>query len=227
MRLDRSETIAGQPIRKVRDFLRRLGMWSWSAEGIAEHFAIDLGMAAHLIAELCRRKLLEKAKSHPGGTSISYKRGNAAARFASANLLKPITRERAVEMVKELLARVDVVNADDELVYEVTELRVFGSYIDPKRHNLGDIDLAVKLVPRGGRSQSEAVDLSMARAAASGRQFSNFAQELCYAEHEVIRRLRARKPHLSIHPVDDLKKIGARSLVIFPAPELTDPTRSD
>ncbi len=106
-------------------------------------------------------------------------------------------------------------NARDEFVYEVAEVRVFGSYLEPHQPLLGDVDLVVKLAPRGGLSHQEATKLSLARAAASGRQFSNYLQQLCFGRHEVLRQLKARNPHLSIHSPDDVEQIGAESRVVF------------
>jgi hypothetical protein len=150
MRIDRSEMIAGQPIKKVRDFLRRLGSREWSSERIAEHFAIDLAAAENLVAELCARNLLERAKPFPGDLQVFYQCGSEAPRFAATSLLKPISRKRANELVNEFLGRVEAVNANDDLVFEVVEVRIFGSYLDPNLSEFGDVDLAVTLTPRGG-----------------------------------------------------------------------------
>jgi predicted nucleotidyltransferase len=216
MRIDRSEMIAGQPITKVRSFLRRLGHREWSTEAIAEYFSIDRATGKNLIAELCRRNLLEKAKLWPGERKVFYQRGPAASQLALASFLKPISRKRATELVQKFLERVEAVNANDDLVYEVAEVRVFGSYLDPSQSEVGDVDLAVTLAPRHGKSHAEAVDLSRARAAASGRRFSNILQSLFYGQHEVLRQLKARSPYVSMHPPDDPERIGANSQVIFP-----------
>jgi DNA-binding IclR family transcriptional regulator len=141
MRVDRTDRIAGQPIKKARDFLRRVGCSSWSAESIAEHFAIDLSAAAKLIVELVRRNLLEKAEPWPGDTRISYRQGATAPRLAAARLVKPISRERATRLLNEFLERVGQVNANDEFVFEVAEVRIFGSCLDPNRSELDDLDL--------------------------------------------------------------------------------------
>jgi hypothetical protein len=55
----------------------------------------------------------------------------------------------------------------------------------------------------------------LARARASGPKFSNFLQRLFYAEFEVLRQLKGRRLHLSLHDYDDLEQIGTDSRVIF------------
>jgi hypothetical protein len=215
MRVDRADRIGGQPIKAVRDFLPRLGASSWSTDRIAEHFAIDQTAGAALIAELVQRKLLEQAEPWPGDPRPFYRQGAAAPRLAAARFLKPIDRERATRLLDEFLQRVNAVDANDDLVFEVAEVRIFGSYLDPNRSELGDLDLVVTLTPRGGRSHEEATRWSLAKAVASERRFSNYVEQLSFARDEVLRQLKARKPYLSIHSPEDVDRIGVESRVVF------------
>ena len=164
MRIDRSETIAGQPIKKIRDFLRRLSGLSYSVEGIEDYFSLTPDAAATLIFELCARNLLEPTEARQQEGAVYYEQGSEASRLAAANLLRPIRRARATQLLEEFLLRVGKINARDDLVYEVAEVRFFGSYLNKMQEELGDIDLAVELRPRRGQSAKEATDASLARA---------------------------------------------------------------
>ena len=212
MRLDRAELIAGQPVKRVRDLLRKMDIWSWHAEKIAAYFGVAVEDAAPLIAELCSRELLVSA----AGDGY-YKLGSAGSRFVCANLLKPLTRARADQMVAEFLQRVEAVNTNDELAYRVAEVRVFGSYLDKRKDLLGDVDLAVKLVPHGNLTEQEASQRGRDRADAAGRRFGTYLQYLMYGREEVLRALKARKPHLSIHSMEDLEDLETAFRVLFKA----------
>lgn len=146
LRVDRSEIIAGQPIKRVRDFLRRLDNRTWDAQEIAEYFG--LARADSLIRELVNRKLLERAKGIRGKRGKFYQQGEYATRLTNARFLKSITRERADALIAGLLQRIQAVNEDKEFLYKVAEARVFGSYIDSARADLGDVDVAIRLERR-------------------------------------------------------------------------------
>ena len=60
MRLDKNATIAGQPIKRVRELLRRMGSAHWSHREIVDFFHIDVLKAHALDTEVMR---LLKARS--------------------------------------------------------------------------------------------------------------------------------------------------------------------
>jgi hypothetical protein len=59
LRLDPDATIAGQPIKNVRELLRRIDNGHWSRREIADLFHIDTAQAEALIAELAERGFLQ------------------------------------------------------------------------------------------------------------------------------------------------------------------------
>jgi hypothetical protein len=105
------------------------------------------------------------------------------------------------------------INANEDLTHRVVELRVFGSYLTDAE-DLGDLDIAYALEFR--YPGKEAVQLSLMRARASGRQLS-YLQQLMFGQHEVVRLLRARKARISLHPMDELKELGIAGVAVFPA----------
>ena len=208
MQLDRHETIAGQPIKRVRDFLRSLRDQSWRPEAIADFFGTHLEpqATAILIETLLGRRLIEPCEHHDG----LYRCGEDGPRFRNASLLPPITRQRADELLAAFLRRVAEVNADPDLITSVAGVRVFGSYLSDSAE-LGDIDLAVSY--RKKLPGKEWVQASLRRAHESGRQFSSYGQMLDHGVREVVLRLKARQAYL--HFVKDLDELETVSNVIF------------
>jgi hypothetical protein len=62
-------------------------------------------------------------------------------------------RAKADALVAGFIERAKQINEDDRFVLCVTELRVFGSYIEPDKADLGDVDIAfaVEGEARAGR----------------------------------------------------------------------------
>ena len=128
--------------------------------------------------------------------------------LANAKFVRRITRPEAETLVAGLLNRVKLVNERDELTHQVTEVRVFGSYLSDEA-DLGDVDLAVQLTPRRATHVEEA-KLGAAR---SGKTMSN--QIITYGRHEVRQILKNRSPYLSIHEFGEPEELGVAYQVLF------------
>jgi predicted nucleotidyltransferase len=214
LRLDKNATIAGQPIKRVRELLRRMmGSAHWSDREIADFFHIDDVKAHALIDEMAVRGFLQDSEQRPGDSRRFYECGPQGSRLASARLLKPITRQKADVIIARLLQRVERVNARPELLERVCEVRVFGSYLE-ERDDFGDIDVAVRTERKEGSGKNW-VRESLRRADMSGRTFSSYLDRLFYGHTEVMRLLKARSRYLSLHTMDDLEAIGAVSRILF------------
>jgi len=210
MRLDRSERIAGQPVKKVRDFLRYLDSGDMHPDGIARRFG--LRDATALVTELVKRGLLAPYERRPG----RYVQGPAALQFAAAKFLKPLNREKADKIVREFLERVDAANQKSDFLWSVEKVHVFGSYINPAKDDFADIDLAILLKPRDeGMSRRQFDELEDQRAVESGRQFRNPLEKVLFPRQEVRRFLKVRNPYISLHDFDELERLGVESMVLF------------
>ncbi len=143
MRLDPNDTIGGQPLKRIRELLRRMINASWSHPQIAEFFHIDLTSAQALIDEMVTRQLLQECERRPDDASRFYECGRRGPRLAAARLLKPITRAKAETIIAAFLQRVESINQRPELLERVREVRVFGSYLG-ESDELGDVDMAVR-----------------------------------------------------------------------------------
>jgi hypothetical protein len=210
MRLDRSEKIAGQPVKKVRDFLRYLDNCNMHPDGIAKRFGLP--DASNFVAELMRRDLLEPCERYPG----RYAQGPAAPQFAAAKFLKPLNRDRADKIVREFLDRVDAANQKSEFLWSVNKVSAFGSYINPAKAEFGDIDLAILLTPGDkDMSRDQFTRLEQQRALDSGRRFRDFSDELAFPRREVWRFIKAKVPYISLHEFDDMERLGVESMALF------------
>jgi predicted nucleotidyltransferase len=213
LRIDANAAIAGQPIKRIRELLRRMGNAHWSHLQIAEFFQIDPTQAIALIGEMVACGFLDDCERRPGEITRFYQCGPQGLRLASARLLKPITRAKAEAIIAAFLQRVESINARPELLERVREVRVFGSYLE-ERDDLGDVDIAVR-TERKEMSGKDWVRESRRRADESGRTFANLIDRIAYGHTEVMRLLKAGNRYLSLHTKDDLEEIGTRSKVLF------------
>jgi predicted nucleotidyltransferase len=179
MRIDKNDKISGQPIKRVRDFLRRLDDGHrWPKSNIAKFFNITPSGADEIIQEMLSARLLEPSDGWPGSDENWYSRGEQGLRLANASLLKPISRAKANSLVEGFLTRVMKVNATAELLYAVSDVRVFGSYLQDQ-DDLGDIDLAVLFREKRKQGIDWTVQLQ-SRASQSGRHFGSLIARLHY-----------------------------------------------
>ena len=194
----------------MRSLLNYVGIGHVNHDGIAKRFGVS--DASDLITELLKRELLEPSKDYPG----HYECGPQASQFANAKFMKPINRDRADQIVRETLHRIDEANQNPEFLWSVERVSVFGSYADPTREDFADIDLAVNLERRHPElTRQQFTLLERDRALASGRQFRNYMEELFYPRREVLRFIKAKDPYLSLHTFEELKELGIEGKPLY------------
>src|SRR5262245_9388270 len=144
MRIDKNERIAGQAILRVRDYLRHFTGDPDHLFGkghVADYFKVSERKAAQIIRELKARGWIEPAKGKygkEGYCSITIE-GNA---FTAARAVPPINRAKAERLLAEFLKRVGEVNKREELSHYVREAWLFGSLLNKRAKDYGDIDIA-------------------------------------------------------------------------------------
>ena len=141
---------------------------------------------------------------------VTTVKGNA---LANASFGKAITGATAARLLVQCVERARGYNADPARLLTITEIVVFGSYLDPAADPLGDLDLAVSTVRRdtGGERY---VDKVLAYARASGRRFSAFHDQLFWPARELRMILRNRSPAISITD-EDIRKLTERFEVVY------------
>jgi hypothetical protein len=227
MKLDRSEIICGHPAKKIRDFLGHARNGAFHDDDhcdatvlnkIAEGYFGKKSKA--VLAELFKRRWMVKGErdeedDEPKKVAIvSLTQSGKQSRGAS--LQKCFPRAVGEEIVAELVARARAINARDDLLCGVSELRLFGSMLDPKKEMVGDVDVAVSLYRKAPPAGKKWTEWNIERAGATGRCLQ-YIEQLCYGTKEVKLLLKARKPRLSLHELSDLEKLEPvpKSRVIF------------
>lgn len=211
MQLDLKETVAGQPIKAVRDLLR----------GVYDGFHLDY--ITHrlpkcnsdtMIAELLKRRWVSPGRD-------SYIVTAEGRRVACARLKPPFPRAKGEAILVALRERIASVNSNPNLCFYVKELRLFGSMLDNSIAVVGDVDVAFDLAQRRGRNgYPEWSKWERARADASGRYpWTYFG----YGEKEVMRLLKCGVSGLSLHSVFELDGLKTRSKRL-PVPPPTPPS---
>jgi hypothetical protein len=137
-------------------------------------------------------------------------KGNA---LANASFGKPISRATATRLLGQVIERARAYNADPARLLTVTEIVVFGSYLDPVVDLLGDLDLAVSTVRRDTDGKRY-VDQVLEYARVSGRSFSAFHDRLFWPARELRMILKNRSPAISITD-EDIRKLTERIEVVY------------
>lgn len=127
------------------------------------------------------------------GTTLA---GNA---LSKARIGKPMHRAKAEKLLEGLLDRVEAVNADPYGLFTVEKIEIFGSFADPAREMVGDVDAHVLFDRRveGDDFIRRALEAAV-RAEDSGRSFKSHVDRLSFAELDFYRRLRNGSPRLDI-----------------------------
>jgi hypothetical protein len=203
MRISRETVIAGVPAMELRKALRKLGGWgAWDVASLAEALGVDEAPAAQTLSALIADGYVQIKFEQDGcpyyETTV---KGNA---LALASARKPITRAAADRLVQEAVARVEAINASPEFAYGVRKLIVFGSYLTEVAE-LGDVDLALELVPRFADKdrQAEAEHRRVEEARRSGKRLRSFLDRLAWPREEIFKEVKGGRMAISLHPSTD------------------------
>lgn len=208
MQLNPKETLFDHPILKVREVVRqamRDRLWGASEKELHEKVARALKQSRVSAQELVKQLvgegyLLFEKKEFRDVVQFELKETEKGRRFGLANATKPISREKATQLLNELIERAKAINKREELAYYVKSIKVFGSYLSEK-DTLGDLDVGVKLARKNNFKELKDKRIELARQ--SRRQFNNYSEVLDWPHREVMMLLKARKRGLSLHDVDE------------------------
>jgi hypothetical protein len=121
VRVQREQTIRDQPIKRIRDFLRKVGNHEISREYVADAFKLRPPAAKLLVRELISHGYLEMGEKFKGERRVWYRLGPEARRLINSNFVKRISRDQAGLLISQFIERVQGVNRRDELTHVVTE----------------------------------------------------------------------------------------------------------
>jgi len=199
MRIDPKGTVGGYPALRVRRLVRTLSTrLYWDLKTVATVLSVTPGEAKSLVEAL---EGLGFAKARRGKGPKTWRTTQRAQSIACATAAKPITRRTAEAALARFLERVDRVNKDSRFLAKVTRVIVFGSYLRADQDRLGDVDVAVELVPKQ-RDRKCLRELNYRRVAESERQghrFSGVLDRESWWQLEPFRFLKGRSRAISLH----------------------------
>lgn len=205
MRVAKTDMICGLEAPKAR--LLMCGYQERQpAEVAAELLGMDVGLATERLRALEGAGYLEHLPDDywPDGAWTTTISGNA---LAQASFGKPIARATAERLLAGALERVRGYNADSAKALTVTQLVVFGSYLDAAADSLGDLDLAMSYVRRPD------IDL-FEYARASGRSFSGIGDEVMWPLRELMMAIKNRSTAINI-TIEDVSQITDRFETVY------------
>lgn len=215
MLISRDQRIAGIPAVQARELMRDIREYAATTAYVAERLERPLSEAASILDQLAHEGLVECVE--PGvragvlrsgeeagqpmsvteealwGTTVS---GNA---LSKARIGKRMPRAKATELLDSLVERVVAMNDDPDAAFTVESISVFGSYADPDRDEVGDVDVSVMFRRRLGGDEYMARCLAAAdEAEIGGRRFSTYHDRLSHLEMTFRRHVRGRSPRLDV-----------------------------
>jgi predicted nucleotidyltransferase len=209
----RSNTgINGHTILEIRDFLREIEHFGFG-NAVGRRLGADTDRNAETIRCMVREGYLVAGTAETGNAGRGEWRVTELGRqLAVAKATKPMSRTVANKEYAELISRIGHISADDQYLYEVERLYVFGSFIRDTAE-CGDIDVCIELRPKAKfneGSTSRQVSNSLrtkisAQFETEGPPTADLMTELFWSEKKVMKELKKRRPRISIMGVSDLQ----------------------
>ena len=213
MKIDKNKRINNIPIIKIRNFLRRFSRDSSEdlLTRISDYFNLTKQEATKIIEALVEEGYLEKE----GEVYYCTIKGNA---LSNVRFIKRMNKEKADKEFSEFMKRVENLNQNNEFIYQVKRIVIFGSYLNPENKDFGDIDIGIELEPR--IKDKKAFELAeneiISNAIENGKVFSNIVDELFYPQNLVFKYLKNKSRYISIHRMDQVEGLNAIYNQVFP-----------
>jgi hypothetical protein len=119
-------------------------------------------------------------------------------------------RATANRVLADVIRRIQAVNEDDRYAFRVKGVRLFGSMLTDASQ-VGDIDLAVKLVPRYDDWERQN---ALCWSRRESKHFSSLEDKGYWPYVEVLRAVKSRSPLVSLHAWDAPERLGTVSRVL-------------
>lgn len=154
--LHKTDFVSGLPAEAAVSFLR---YFSREGGGMVASYkpallAAEFGSDEDALVRLAADGYVEHIQDTQWGPM--WQTTGAGNAIANHRWTKPVTRKTAERLLMEASQRAALFNDDSSRAMVIARLRVFGSYLDPERDRLGDVDLAFDLRERRQLSRGEA-----------------------------------------------------------------------
>jgi hypothetical protein len=214
MKISKDQIFEGVPIKTARELMR-----AYRHPQMLDIAAGLLGMSD----EAARKSLLlfqkagylEDGEMPPIETWVTTIKGNA---LANASFLS-FKRTAAEKQLQGIIERAQTYNADPTKVRTVTQLIVFGSYLNSEQETLGDLDVAYHIVHRFQDDEFDKKEKEFH--ANSDRRFSSFFEQLSWPDTELHLYLKNRSSMISLTG-EDITRFTDRYQCIYSVE--SDPT---
>ncbi len=220
IQLERGGKVLGVPAMALRDALRLVDRKSVNVAFFAERLGMSSERAEKLAQSLVKKGWITP-DDHHAQLFVLTADGYA---FSLARATKPIKRSKADALLAKMLAVCEHVNGDGSHPHFVEQLYVFGSYLSDKSE-VGDLDVGYRLGQRRGPLTADqwgrwVMDYGYEHAAGGG-----VLNVMGCSELSILRALKQRSAFVSLHPVDDLDRIGAERRLVFESSIVASPVR--
>ena len=201
MQITKGEVVAGYSALRVRGFLRRFEHGFFMLPAAESFMQLKSRQATKFINDMLALELIEPTT--PFGDEAAFQVATRGLAFANATAAKPVFRGTAERVLRELMDRVNAVNASKEYAFEIRSAILFGSTLSCA-DRLGDVDVAIDLQPRISDSTKfrQQCDRRRHSAQEQGRRLSTVFDWATWPKREIMLQLKARSRSLSLHEFD-------------------------
>jgi predicted nucleotidyltransferase len=217
MRIRSNDLVVGFPAKQIRKLLRQNAEFL-SVEDVTKVLGLTGESALQLLENLEQKGFIEKNTFAPDPDK-NWKHTVKGGALGKALFSAPVFRESAEKALVEFMDRVQEVNEDGRFLFRVRKVVLFGSFLTGSA-TLGDLDIAVELVPKeaDAKKHSELILARANEAALNGKSFRNFIERLDFAAQEVRSFLKSRSRIIQLTDCQDGVLKIAEHRVIYEGP---------
>jgi predicted nucleotidyltransferase len=209
MRIDHEEVIAGLPALIVRSFMRSFEN-EVSFEWAQETLELSKRKTRTVLNTLREEGFLEVAEVRGKEYFRKTIKGNA---LAMASTRKPISREKALELLREFMDRCVAVRSEEKYLYYPSKILLFGS-LATGAASVNDIDIVLELSPKNEDKDKHMAACAVLADAAerNGKRFRGIIERLFWAQIVTQKFLGGTSRRLSFHTQSDLNAINTATI---------------
>lgn len=205
--INAASALVGIPALTVRSLLRR-SRYGISATSVATTLKLSAERSLQVLDALTDAGLVGAGEWADDLTLTSAGHGYANAAVGT------VTRSTATRALAGLLERAREVNADSDTIYKVAEIVVFGSFLDPSRDRLGDLDVAIPLVRVRETAYWVGGDIFGERVSVL-RKLKNRSRTISIVDLDDHRSWLADKAHESVFTDDTVRRTNHVSMAVL------------
>lgn len=214
MRLSKTQLVSGVDPQVARAIARECNFRDMDSRGVAHRLKITELAARDLLSALASGGYLtEKSRTTSSGEVLTqYAITISGGALAQASFNKPISRQKADELLAGVVRRAAEFNELPGKPMFVERVIVFGSYLNVEAQDFGDLDLHVEFAYRTPGAAEPLWLLDYADAA--DRTFGTMVEALGWGEREATLYLRNRSARISI-TTEDLARLTDKTRTVY------------